>query len=956
MTFLPAKHQPKLSKGSEWRRWDLHIHTPDTALNNQFGGWEEYISTIEKSDAIKVIAVTDYMMIDNYQRVLGYKEDGRLGNIECILPNIEFRLAPPSDKATSINIHLLISPDDPDHARKITNALSHLHFEYNSTKYSCVPEELKRLGKAFNQNVTDSNALSVGVGQFKVDFTKLRDWYESEHWLKNNSLVAVSAGDDGLSGFSNTGGWAALREEITRFSQVIFSGRPGERDFWLGRNPSDADTLDRLGGKKPCLHGSDAHDIKRLFRPDRDRFCWIKADPTFEGLKQVLYEPEGRVHIGPTRPDYHDQAQVINTVRIDRSDGWFDEAVIPLNAGLVSIIGRKGAGKSALVEIIAYSAGGWTADPGSFLERARKHLAPTTVELHWGDGAISKCRLGDRQPGDCKVRYLSQKFVERLCADEQGDELVREIESVVFSYIDPTDTLNASTFDELRALKTTSITAEARRIREDVLRLISEECGLRANAAKLPDKKSHAEQLEKEKSALLAQMPATTSQEEENARAALQQKRQLLADAQVRAGSSKHQLQNVSDIRAKMMSFSADIKRFNAEVDILLSNVDVPQSSWAGFHPEFPGNIQENLSYYESKISENLKTEEDVIANLKREIAGLAALESNDKARQDKAETIHKRVSAIGTQISKINAEVQRIEGHERKRLEACIIERNYAYRGFFDNLCNEQMALQALYAPIMEEMGADSAISQHQPLEFSIVWQASLSSWMERGGALFDKRTHIPYDTLEGIEEAARNLLVPAWTSGKPDSVEEAMNTFVTKFGVEGGQPAKYLRAGYTERDLLEWLYEVDHVRLTFGLKYNGTELENLSPGTKGIVLLMLYLGMDVEDRRPLIVDQPDDNLDNESVYKLLTGYFRAAKTRRQVILITHNPNLVVNADSEQIIVAAVSMRDNGMPRISYSAGALEENEEGGIRHNVCTILEGGTEAFRKRERRYFR
>ena len=156
--------------------------------------------------------------------------------------------------------------------------------------------------------------------------------------------------------------------------------------------------------------------------------------------------------------------------------------------------------------------------------------------------------------------------------------------------------------------------------------------------------------------------------------------------------------------------------------------------------------------------------------------------------------------------------------------------------------------------------------------------------------------------------------------------------------------------------QDVFEWLYEVDHVCLSYGLKYNGVELENLSPGTKGIVLLILYLGMDIADTRPLIVDQPDENLDNESIYELLTTYFKSAKTRRQIILITHNPNLVVNADSEQIIVATAARRDNGLPHITYQSGALENNtpDDQGIRQQVCRILEGGSEAFLKRERRY--
>jgi hypothetical protein len=56
-------------RGSEWRRWDLHIHTPDTVLNNQFGSWNDYLNVIEASQDVKVLGVTDYMTIDNYSKL-----------------------------------------------------------------------------------------------------------------------------------------------------------------------------------------------------------------------------------------------------------------------------------------------------------------------------------------------------------------------------------------------------------------------------------------------------------------------------------------------------------------------------------------------------------------------------------------------------------------------------------------------------------------------------------------------------------------------------------------------------------------------------------------------------------------------------------------------------------------------------------------------------------------------
>ena len=496
-----------LDVGSTWRRWDLHIHTPDTALNDQFGDWDEFLAAIEAQNAVSVLGITDYFSITNYSTLKQHKEAGRIPAIDLLIPNIEFRIAPPNDNARAVNIHLLVCPDEPNHEAEILHALGRLSWLYDGRNYSCLPDQLIALGRAFDPAAVDDRAaLRSGVTQFKVDFTELRKWYLSEPWLRANSLVAVAAGDDGLSGFQQDGAWGGYREEITRFSQVVFSGRPGERDFWLGhRAHDDLATIKRLGGFKPCIHGSDAHEIARLFRPDQDRFCWIKADPTFEGLRQLLYEPEDRVCIGPTPPILHDEARVIRSVTLSGCDPWFDETEIPLNAGLVSIVGQKGSGKSALAELVAYAAGSWMTDePGSFLKRAGEHLGDLRVQLDWGDDTVSEVCIGDEQSDDHDVRFLSQKFVERLCSDDHiGTELVSEIEAVVFSYLDPTDTLNASSFDELRALRTEGIRSEGQRLRDEVVRLIREECSLRDNAAKLGEKRTRIKTLGEERAGLV---------------------------------------------------------------------------------------------------------------------------------------------------------------------------------------------------------------------------------------------------------------------------------------------------------------------------------------------------------------------------------------------------------------------------------------------------------------------
>ena len=115
--------------------------------------------------------------------------------------------------------------------------------------------------------------------------------------------------------------------------------------------------------------------------------------------------------------------------------------------------------------------------------------------------------------------------------------------------------------------------------------------------------------------------------------------------------------------------------------------------------------------------------------------------------------------------------------------------------------------------------------------------------------------------------------------------------------------------------------------------------------------MLLLLYLAIDQEETLPLIIDQPEENLDPESIQTDLVGLFQQASARRQIIMVTHNANLVVNTDVDQVIVAQRGpLEADQLPEFTYLSGGLE-NEE--IRTYVCEVLEGGEAAFRERARR---
>ena len=132
------------------------------------------------------------------------------------------------------------------------------------------------------------------------------------------------------------------------------------------------------------------------------------------------------------------------------------------------------------------------------------------------------------------------------------------------------------------------------------------------------------------------------------------------------------------------------------------------------------------------------------------------------------------------------------------------------------------------------------------------------------------------------------------------------------------------------------------------YTLRWGGKDVEQLSPGERGTLLLVFYLLIDKSDI-PLIIDQPEENLDNQTVYDVLVPSIKEAKSRRQIILVTHNPNLAVVCDADQVVYASLDKNDGN--RISYLTGGIENPE---INRRLIDILEGTWPAFDNRGAKY--
>jgi AAA domain/AAA domain, putative AbiEii toxin, Type IV TA system len=983
-------------RGSLWHRWDPHIHAPGTVLNDQYKGadpWEEFLTRIENSDPpIRALGITDYYSVAVYEQVIAKWDAGRISGVGLIFPNVEMRLGIETAKSSAINIHLLFSPEDADHVERIKRFLSELHFSFQGESYRCERSDLIRLGKEYDKSVTDDRkALEIGSVQFKVNFDELRKAWKESEWIRNNTLVAVAGSStDGTAGLGSDSSFTALRREIESFAHIIFASQPQQREFWLGRGVVSLEELVATwGGCKPCLHGSDAHQHEKVGNPDKSRYCWIKGDLTFESLSQACIEPEGRALVEPEPPRGALPSQTIDAVEVSNAP-WLKTSKVPLNPGLIAIIGARGSGKTALADLIA--AAGYAMSPhlnkSSFIYRAGEFLADSESRLTWESGATTSISLGavevDELLDSAYVQYLSQQFVEQLCSAEGlEDELMTEIERVIFNSHPVEDRLGTSTFRELLDIHLERARS-ARERNESALRAASEavtaerarKAGLAALTKQHADKLSVINKDKNDRKALTSKGDKERVERMEAVSLAVDTVRAAVEKAKARQRALQSLQDEVTNLRN--VSAPAYLKRLRENY----SDAALSDAQWNRFALIFSGDVDGLLTAETKAAAERVKllsgpAHGEIVPDLQRpavttpyiaqsmdlstqtlsllemELTRLQRLIGVDTENAKKLTRLSEKIAKDESALAKLDKDIGLAKTAD-ERIKQLVEERKSAYAGVFDAIVEEESELSGLYSPLEANLQAQGG--ELSKLSFSIRRLVDVAAWAEAGEKLLDLRKLGPFKGKGTLADNATAELKPAWLRGTSADVADAMAKFRDKHEqalIEHAPVERSDREAFTQwaRSISDWLYGTSHITVSYGLRYDGVEIEQLSPGTRGIVLLLLYVAVDRDDDRPLIIDQPEENLDPKSIYQDLVGRFRSAKTRRHIIIITHNANLVVNTDADQVIVAKCGPhRPGNLPELSYLSGGLENPE---IRKEVCEILEGGEQAFRERAKR---
>ncbi|MET4751215.1 energy-coupling factor transporter ATP-binding protein EcfA2 [Bradyrhizobium sp. RT11b] len=964
-------------------------------MNNQFSGpnaWSDYLTALEQvAPVIEAIAVTDYYVTDTYEEVLRQKAAGRLPDAKLVFPNVELRLDVATAKGGFVNLHLFVSPEDPQHLDELRRLLSRLQFNVMQDRFDCTRTDLIRLGKKADPSITDERAaLAYGANQFKVNFQKLREVFSESGWAKKNILIAVAGGaTDGTSGVREAAD-QTIRREIEGFAHVIFAGSPAQREFWLGQRDLGPDEIRaRYGGLKPCLHGSDAHKLDDVASPFGNRFSWIKGGLEFDALRQACIDPEGRAYVGEQPPGSAMPSQVISHVQIGDAD-WAATPDIPLNHGLVAIIGARGSGKTALADVIAagcdaISPSGWNADENispSFLARARRLIGDASTTLTWGGGTtVTRALDGSDANGHMsfpRARYLSQQFVEELCsAKGVSDGLVDEIERVIFESHSQNDREWALDFAELRDQRTARFQQAREREAEaiaDISDRIATEFEKESLVATLTTQIGQKKKLIADYTADRAKLVVKGTEAQVARHTQLSGAAQKLRNSIQAFGNQRRTFVALQDEVRSMRATGAPELLRQAQARHTNSGLDAKQ--WDDFLLIYKGDVDKSLTAYMAWADGEVRKLNGVppppgdpnvalvadtadlstlpLAPIAAQMTRLETLFSADKLVRDQYTALTGRIAQENSALQTLETRLTDAQGAAARRKDLQT-ERDDTYGRVFEAIINEQNALAGLYAPLMARLAASSGTLKK--LSFSVRRIADVAEWGSFAEEkLIDRRDSGPFHGRGSLIAVASQAFKLAWETGSAADVQAAMTAFMARYLRDMLSHAPFAPTQHAEfrawlKRFAHWLFGTDHITVRYEISYDGVDIRKLSPGTRGIVLLLLYLALDDSDNRPLIIDQPEENLDPKSVFDELVALFVAAKAKRQVIMVTHNANLVINTDADQIIVASAGPHPSGgLPPITYVSGGLESAE---IRKAVCDILEGGEAAFRERARR---
>lgn len=1018
----------KFHKGSEWRKWDLHIHTPASFHwhGQRFSSnpcdaenaplIDEMINALNQAEP-EVFALMDYWTFDGWF-ALKHRLDQPDAPVlnKTVFPGIELRLVAPMEGR--LNAHVIFSNEVDDQVLNDFKA------------------ELKvaLIDRSLSEHSLIGLARRAGTDRIEVNgFKKYEVDNDDSIALRCGSTIAeitcesykkalLSAPDNmalGFMPFSTNDGLASVKwQEHYAYVLELFKTSPifetRDVNLWAAFAGKETDgnkswikNFQYALGNTPRLavSGSDAHQFIGVQGDNNRRgygdypsgkITWIKANPTFEGLQQAIREPAKRSFIGEVPPKiklvqenrslFIDKLLITKDTVSTYGENWLDGTELTLNHDLVAIIGNKGSGKSALADIIAFLGDSKQSQHFSFLQRNRfkgktgvpaKHF---NAKLLWGDEEFLEKNLdGEVKTENVElVKYIPQGHFEELCNAHilgESDAFERELRSVIFSHADEVTRSGTYDFEQLIKLQESPLLSQIDELRSSLYGINREIASIEEqmtseNRKAIEESLTHKERLLQEHSRTKpGEVPEPTSVLTEEQQAISTQLKDLSSQIEgitIQQESNRTELskftlkkrayqditQGIETVKRTYSLFKKDSLRDAEALDIdldSLMSLDINEKELKEIEYGISKKINEletdNCTIEASKIS--LISKKEPLSN---------QLNGPQRDYQSYLELLRawteKHSELVGSKDTPESTEnlkhrIKQLDLLPEKRAELQV-QRMSITEQIFDKLEAQRLNRELLFKPVQELIQNNNLIRNDYKLRF----KAEINSTPETiDNKLFRL---IKRDTGEFRGESEGLILLKSMMDKFDISEKTTLLEFVedlnSKLDKASSLPGvkSLLRKGFKANEVYDFVFGLEYLEPRYTLMFQDAHIEQLSPGQRGSLLLIFYLLVD-KGNMPIILDQPEENLDNETVVSLLVPVLTEAKQKRQIIMVTHNPNLAVVCDAEQIIYCEFDRADNH--NIKYISGAIESSH---INNKVVDILEGTIRAFNNRRIKY--
>lgn len=922
--------------GSRWWKFDFHTHTP---ASKDTSAWQKALGTPDELTAetwllkymaagIDCVAVTDHNSggwIDQLKEAYAnMKEQDDLG----LAPEgfRELTIFPGVEISANNGVHVLAIFDPSVTTTTVSSLLgavgfpSHLHGSTDSVNEAavtresvvCVIEEILRHGGIPIPAHADN---PKGLLQCRDSSSgPAQDTGSIKHALAVEDLFAVEWCDLAKS-FPE-----CVRSEESRFTKVL---------------------------------GSDCHSFRGSAVPG-SRFTWVKmAAPTVEGLRLALLDGNDvsirRSDEGDFDP-FEPRDHLISSIEIENGQyiGHGQAARVTFSPYFNAIIGGRGTGKSSIVHALRLAARreyeltqlGPDSEPLAQFEDFRK-----TARSRDDKGAL-------RDNTEIRVEWEHDETLLRLRWRADGQGIVVEEWDDNQWLESSSQSVNAARFP-LRIFSQGQIAAMAGSGRQTLLTIIDEA----ANVEPLKQAFEEAKRTFFTQRARLRELDGKLAGEPEVKRKLEEASKKLAALSQTDQasvlkayGQSQHQSREVKTLFEQLRSdagrisdlaeqiilddwptqyFSeqdADILALRKEIDGQVEQVRTGLQEQAKKLNAIVESVQKDSRY--SQWSARVQAAQQAHTELQQKLATQGVSDPQAFARLTQEKQQLETQCKVFSKMRSDREELSRQIGAQQTLLSEKWVAITQARNTFVQHTLANNTHVKIAVVPY----GYDERQLEREVREL-----------IDVGNDRFAEDI-LKFDNGEPSGGLAFDL-ARAVEAEKESAVEAVKQRLINMDGV-GGHFRNALQRKHEKpefADQIEAWFPKDDLRIEYQREGSWHPISRGSQGQRSAALLAFLLAFGEE---PIVLDQPEDDLDNHLIYDLIVRQIRENKLRRQLIIITHNPNVVVNGDAELVHV----MEFKSGQCVVQQSGALQETE---LRNEVCRVMEGGHEAFSRRWKR---